>query len=173
MSNKKFYFNTISTNTLNSIFNLIQVFFYSQERQQRWLFTQNLHYEISSNYSIVSREVILSNLSVLCFGRIGYAFAPGSFLFSLRNHDNLGPFKAPLKDDNNRRAIIRDNSRGPTFDADLYIVDNVRITGNSWAKFGASYQLPPGYIVGEPNAISLLAGNKRFIPSEIEVLYLN
>ena len=101
-----------------------------------------------------------------------FTSAPGSFLFSLRNNDDLGPFKAPLKNEKDRRAIYRHNSFGPCF-LDLCIKDNAGLTNDSRAVLDRRYQAPPGYTAWEPNTTSLLAGSKYFTPSEVEVLYLN
>ena len=104
-----------------------------------------------------------------------YASAPGSFLFSLRNNDDLGPFKAPLKYENDWWAIYRYNSYGPCFglDYDLRIKNNAGSTTDSSTDLGFTYQAPPGYTHGKPNTKSLLAGSYYFTPSEVEVFYLN
>ena len=96
-------------------------------------------------------------------------------MFSLRNNDNLGPFKAPLRDQHDGNAIRREGSNGPIFGAgyDLTIADDAGSNHNSFANFGASYQSPPGYNYREDNTKSLLAGSYNFQPSEIEVLHLN
>ena len=113
---------------------------------------QNLHYEIS-HYSVVTSEVIMSNHSALCFGRIGYVSStPGSFLFSLRNNDDLGPFKALLNNGHHWTAILRCNSYGPLFGFyELGIVNNAGLTDKSYANLGETYQAPPGYTAWEPN----------------------
>ncbi len=99
----------------------------------------------------------------------GYIAAPGSFLFSLRNNDDLPPFKAPLKNDQNALyAIYRTSGYGPTFGAG----HDLRISSSSYADFGHTYQSPSGYIYGGSKTQSLLAGSKKFIPAEVEVLYL-
>ena len=105
----------------------------------------------------------------------GETSAPGSFMFSLLNNDGLAPFKSPLKDDNDTRAIARDNRFGPTFGGgrDLYIHDNAGLNTDSFTHFGYTYDLPPGYIRSKTNTLSLLAGNQSFSPSELEVLYIN
>ena len=115
----------------------------------------------------------MSNQSVLCFGWIGRTSAPGSFLFSLLNNDDLGPFKAPQKNENYDAAIFLFNSLGPCFGDDLCLADNAGSTTDSWTRLGRGYQAPPGYTAGAPNTISLLAGSELFTPSEVEVLYLN
>jgi hypothetical protein len=118
----------------------------------------------------------MSNQRLLCLFLTGsYTSAPGSFMFSLRNNDDLAPFKAPLRDENDRRAINRYSGYGPTFGwgGDLYIANNARSNTFSYTYFGRSYQPPPGYNVGESNTSSLLPGSFQFTPSQIEVLYLN
>ena len=115
----------------------------------------------------------MSNHSVLCFCWIvRWTSAPGSFLFSLRNNDDLGPFKAPLKNEYSEYATCPRNSYGPCFD-DLRIRDNAGSTTDSFTKFGFTYQPPPGYTYGELNTRSLLAGSYYFTPSEVEVFYFN
>ena len=100
----------------------------------------------------------------------GYTDAPGSFLFSLRNDDNLQPFKLPLKDKNNVQAILPRRDYGPTFGISttfqLLISDNARYE-NSFALIGDVYQPPDAY------RQTLLAGSEVFKPSEVEVLYIN
>ena len=98
--------------------------------------------------------------------------APGSFLFSLRNNDNLQPFKLPLKDENNVQAIFPRRDFGPTFGGgsmtfQLLISNNARSYSHSFALIGDVYQPPDVY------RQTLLAGSERFKPSEVEVLYLN
>ena len=116
----------------------------------------------------------MSNQSVLCLIWIDrWTSAPGSFLFSLRNNDDLGPFKTPLKNENTRQAIYRYNSWGPRFGDDLHIHSNGGLNTYSWAYPGRTFQPPPGYTTGEHNTNSLLAGSLHFTPSEVEVLYLN
>ena len=98
-----------------------------------------------------------------------YIAAPGSFLFSLRNNDDLPPFKAPLKNDQNALyAIYRTSGYGPTFGAG----HDLRISSNSFTNFGHSYQLPSGYVYGGSKTHSLLGGSYYFKPAEVEVLYL-
>jgi hypothetical protein len=101
----------------------------------------------------------------------GYTSAPGSFIFSLRNNDDLPPFKAPLKDENRGNAIYRQNGIGPTFGGghDLHIAELAVSNQLSYTNFGYTYQPPSG----QTNTASLLAGSKYFTPSEIEALYLN
>ena len=101
--------------------------------------------------------------------------APGSFLFSLRNNDNLAPFKSPLKDEKDHQAIFRWDAFGPRFGRgiDLHIANDAKSNTDSQTRFGNSYPAPSGYTPDQTNTQSLLAGSLTFTPSEIEVLYLN
>jgi hypothetical protein len=103
----------------------------------------------------------------------GRTSAPGSFLFSLRNNDNLAPFKAPLKHENDPKAIYRRNSVGPTFGEWVpdFTISN-KNSGNSVFRtnFGHNYQPPPDYTDTDVKRKSLLAGSEHFTPSEVEVL---
>ena len=122
-----------------------------------------------------STEVIISNQKLLClFLEASSISAPGSFMFSLRNNDNLEPFKTPLKDENDKNAIRREKENGPIFGVghDLNIAHDAGSNSLSLANFGASYQSPTGYTYGQPNAQFLLAGSFKFRLSEIEVFYL-
>ena len=96
-------------------------------------------------------------------------------MFSLRNNDNLEPFKAPLRDQDDMHAIRRETGNGPIFGGghDLNIANNAGSNYYSFANLGSSYQSPPGYNFSEDNTKSMLAGSYNFQPSEIEVLYLN
>ena len=122
--------------------------------------------------------LLISNLKLLCLFLTGVrsSSAPGSFMFSLRNNDNLEPFYAPLRDQNDWIAIRIERFKGPIFGRghDLEI-GNYAGSSNaaSFSNFGASYQCPPGYTFKQSNTQSLLAGSFRFRPSEVEVLYLN
>ena len=97
----------------------------------------------------------------------GWKQTPGSFIFSLRNKENLPPFKAPLKYQNDGYAI---SSPGITFGGgyDLYIHDNAASNTDSYTSFGDSYQPPSG--VSDPYTV--LAGTWRFSPTEVEVFHL-
>ena len=100
----------------------------------------------------------------------GYKQAPGSFIYSLRNKENLPPFKAPLKDQNDVHAIYGGSSNGPTFGGghDLHISNNAASNTGSYTNFGNTYQPPSG--VSSTNTI--LAGTYNFSPTEVEVFYL-
>ena len=105
----------------------------------------------------------------------GYASAPGSFMYSLRNNDDIASFKSTLKNENDAYAIYRHSSYGPRFGRgnDLRIAINAGSLSYSFTDFGSSYNLPLGYTYDQTNTRSLLAGSYRFTPSEVEVLYLN
>ena len=99
-----------------------------------------------------------------------YKQAPGSFIFSLRNKENLPPFKAPMKSHRKNYAIFNYYSYGPTFGAghDLHISNNAPSNTRSYTKFGYTYQPPHGV----SSRLTILAGSHNFSPSEVEVFYL-
>ena len=105
----------------------------------------------------------------------GYASAPGSFIYSLRNNDGNASFKSTLKNENDTVAIQRRKGYGPTFGKgmDLHIASNAESNTYSRTNFGYTYNLPPGYTYRQTNTRSLLAGSPNFTQSEVEVLYLN
>jgi hypothetical protein len=65
-----------------------------------------------------------------------YKQAPGSFIFSLRNKEDLPPFKAPLKDQNTPFAIYTYHTYGPTFGGgyDLFIYNNATSNTSSYTQ---------------------------------------
>ncbi|XP_028415648.1 uncharacterized protein LOC114539010 [Dendronephthya gigantea] len=98
-----------------------------------------------------------------------YKEAPGSFIFSLRNKENLAPFKAPLKDESHGNAVCANPSYGPTIGGghDIHISDNAHSNTNSYTNFGHTYEAAEN--VGKD---TILAGTKKFSPSELEVFHL-
>jgi hypothetical protein len=100
----------------------------------------------------------------------GYKQAPGSFIFSLRNKENLPPFKAPLKDQNTPYAIRALISYGPIFGAgyDIYISNDAGSNTGSGTTFNHNYKAPSGV----SDASTILAGTNKFQPSEIEVFHI-
>ena len=96
-------------------------------------------------------------------------------MYSLRNNDDLAPFKSTLKDESDRYAIYRYSGYGPTFGNghDLHIASDAGSNAYSYTYFGHNYNLPHGYTYGKTNTQSLLAGSYQFTPSEVEVHYLN
>ena len=95
-----------------------------------------------------------------------------AFLFSLKNKDNLKPFKAVVYQSQN--ALCHASGYGPMFGLgqDLVISNNANLNTNSYTRIGYTYQLPPGYTSDAANTKALLAGTHRFTPSEVEVFYL-
>ena len=102
----------------------------------------------------------------------GYVSSVNAFLFSLKNKDNLKPFKAVVNQ-NSAYAFVH-SYNGPTFGAgwDLHISNNANLNTVSFTYFGSTYQPPPGYTYRANNTIALLAGTFHFTPSEVEVFYL-
>ena len=96
-------------------------------------------------------------------------------MYSLRNNDDLAPFKAPLRDENDVAAIYHKSDVGPAFGGgrDLHIAHNAGSTTGSYTRFGHTYQPPPGYTPDKTNTRLLLPGSEYFSPSQTEVLYLN
>ena len=96
-----------------------------------------------------------------------------AFLFSLKNKDNLKPFKSPVIYQDSDYALFDRSGHGPSFGGgrDLEISYNAN-SNNSYTNFGSTYQLPPGYTFNAANTNALLAGTYYFTPSEVEVFYL-
>jgi hypothetical protein len=97
-------------------------------------------------------------------GSYQYKQAPGSFIFSLRNKENLPPFKASLKDQNTQNAIFTYNSYGPTFGNG----HDIHISNDAGSTHFYCYQAPSGV----SNANTILAGTQYFQPSEVEVFHI-
>jgi hypothetical protein len=59
---------------------------------------------------------------------------------------------------------------GPIFGAghDLIIYNNPQVNQSS-SNFGRTYQLPSGYVYNSEEAKNLLAGQNKFLTTEIEV----
>ncbi|CAB4021282.1 Fibropellin-1 [Paramuricea clavata] len=119
------------------------------------------------------KNFIFGGFATASFKGPGFIHAPGSFIFSLRNNDNLTPFKIPLINDLTRKALYSYSDSGPSFRYDLFISDKANSTANSLADLGREYQTPPGYKVYEENTQALLAGSENFTPLEVEVLYFH
>ena len=96
-----------------------------------------------------------------------------SFLFSLRNPNNMQPFKCPIINGKNGYAIYCTPSYGAAFGGarDLYIANNANTNQNSYSSLGNAYQPPVGYQYNTPQTRSLFAGSYQFTPTEIEVFY--
>lgn len=96
-------------------------------------------------------------------------------MFSLKNKDNLQPFKSPVVRFDT--ATISNSSLGAVFGTgttdsgiDLFISGHPP-TSQCYADLGNTYMLPEGYIKHTDKARSLLAGSFKFSPGEIEVFY--
>ena len=92
-----------------------------------------------------------------------------AFLSSLKNKDNLKPFKAAVYQ-NSRYAFYNNPVFSPSFGG-LRISNNANSNTDSYTSFGYTYQPPPGYTDRAANTKALLAGTYRFTPSEVEVFY--
>ena len=97
-----------------------------------------------------------------------------AFLFSLKNKDNLEPFKAPVIYQYIKYAFYHYSYYCAVFGRgrDLRIANKANVNTVSYTKFGNTYQLPPGYTYGAANTKALLAGTYTFTASEVEVFYL-
>ena len=104
----------------------------------------------------------------LCVGN-GDSFTHSklSFLFSLRNKENLAPFIANVIPGYEQYAVYCKPRYGPSFGGghDLHISNFANGNQGSYSGFDNSYQPPPGTV----EANSLLAGSRNFTPTEIEV----
>ena len=89
-------------------------------------------------------------------------------MFSLRNKENLPPFKAPLRQYYGW-AINAEPAYGPSFLSDMKISDNAASNNDSYTKFGTYYQPPSGI----PDGFTILAGTQNFSPHEVEVFHLS
>ena len=90
-----------------------------------------------------------------------------SFLFSLRNNENIAPFIANVTPGGQEGyAIYCYRSFGPSFGGghDIHIANNANKNQQSYSNFGYSYQSP-----GVKNNQTFLAGSYTFTPTEIEV----
>jgi hypothetical protein len=102
-------------------------------------------------------------------GSSNYKQAPGSFIFSLRNKEDLPPFKAPLKDQNTQYAIYTAIIYGPIFGLhDMHISDEAPSNNYSYSNINSIYQAPSGV----SDTKTILAGTNKFQPSEIEVFHI-
>ena len=91
-----------------------------------------------------------------------YKHSNWSFLFSLKNKDNLAPFIANIKQGREQNAIYCNSGYGPTFGGghDLYISDNPQVNQSSYSNCCYTYNV---------KASNYLAGQYNFKTTEIEV----
>ena len=75
---------------------------------------------------------------------IGYGSTSNAFIFSLRNKEDLEPFKSMVTRPS--YAIYKNLGFGPTFGNgyDIYIANNANSNTNSYTNFGKHYSLPNG-----------------------------
>ena len=109
------------------------------------------------------------NVNIISFyilGDRGWRHSNVSFLFSLRNNENLAPFIANVLPGNEQYAVYCHPGYGPTFGGghDVRIADNANGNRQSYSNLGY-YQVPPGTRTSN----ALLAGSYNFTPTEIEV----
>lgn len=92
-------------------------------------------------------------------------------MFSLKNKDNLPPFKALVKNPN--KAIFADVNSGPNFGNFGNMPDLHISTKKCYSYFGYTYMYnrPERYRQRVNVCDTLLAGASEFTPSEIEVFY--
>jgi hypothetical protein len=94
-----------------------------------------------------------------------------SFLFTVKNPNNIPPRKFPLKTDRRDFAIVCDSKLGPHF-SDIGVSDHCRTNSDSYCfLFGNSYTNDIG-MGGNPPESTFLCGGKRFRVSEIEVFMI-
>ena len=122
------------------------------------------------NYAraILGSRLLLTNyvLTTLCFSfqGTGYQTNSNTFIFSLRNHQGISPFKAFPQLSSYHVHV--GSSNGPVFGGghDI-IIDDQYIRTN----LGHTYTAP----VTMNDKDTFLAGTYSFIPTEIEVFYLS
>jgi hypothetical protein len=103
----------------------------------------------------------------------GYGSDSTAFIFSLRRYGTSYSEKYTIKYP--QFAINNNRYYGPAFGdgIDIYVRDNSNIYTKSYANFGDSYNLPPGYTHGESNTQSYLAGSySSWLTTEIEVFQI-
>ncbi|XP_046849608.1 uncharacterized protein LOC124443123 [Xenia sp. Carnegie-2017] len=107
-------------------------------------------------------------------GNTGYKRADQSFIFSLKNRDNLPPFKSKIERFKQYAMFTKEHT-GATFGGgwDLHISDNANSNSGSLTHFGGSYKLPNGYYYDTEKANNLLAGSFYFTPDEVEVFFFS
>ena len=100
-----------------------------------------------------------------------YGATTKAFIFSLRNHEGLEPFKSKARYPG-RHAILLYPGFGPTFGHghDIYIADNANNNTDSYTNFGYhnDYPVPSGV----QDRKTVFAGTYHFSPDEVEVFYL-
>ena len=138
-----------------------------------WILVKKLPSREQIHVGKWARVIIILNFLILFPGSLQYKSSNVSFLFSLRNPNNIQPFRCPIINGKNGNAIISNPSYGALFGAghDLQIVNNANTNQNSCSNLGYTYQPPAGYQHNTPQTKSLFAGSKYFTPTEIEVFH--
>ena len=108
---------------------------------------------------------------LLCSSDISnnYGQTSNAFIFSLRNSENLLPFKTLVTI--NSQAIFKRESNGPTFGGghDLF-VDLNNPKGPAWSHSNLGHSYVP--IVAQSKLKTVLAGSLNFVLDEVEVFFL-
>ena len=99
----------------------------------------------------------------------GYGETTNAFIFSLRNKEELHPFKSMIKETHLQYAIYKHPANGPTFGpgTDIYISDNANSNNNSYTHLHY-YETPKG----ANTPATILSGTPHFSPDDWEVFYL-
>nr|XP_058950220.1 neurogenic locus notch homolog protein 2-like [Pocillopora verrucosa] len=97
----------------------------------------------------------------------GYGKTPNAFIFSLRNKEELHPFKSMVITP--QLAIYKYEEYGPTFGGgwDIYISDNANSNNGSYTHLSC-YETPKG----ANTPATILSGTPHFSPDDWEVFYL-
>ena len=111
--------------------------------------------------------------SFLILGSCAYVSSSKSFIYSLYNGNGYHPFKLQIKSGQERYAIYKCSSYGPTFGGghSIYIANNTASNQASYFNCGYSYHFPPGYSSASSSCAASFAGSPRFTPTDIEVFY--
>ena len=98
-----------------------------------------------------------------------YGTTSNAFIFSLRNSENVLPFKTVVT--TKSQAICKRESNGPTFGGghDLFVDLNLlKEPPRSYSKLGHSYKPTAARI----ELTKVLAGSFNFVLDEVEVFFL-
>ena len=115
-------------------------------------------------------EIVLVFHFLSLDSRSRYSNTKNAFIFSLRNKENLSPFKSVVR--HPQYAIHGGSGFGPIFGGwgghDIYIANNANSNTISFLKFGNSYSAPRGV----QNRYTVLVGTTHFTPDDWEVFNL-
>ena len=96
-----------------------------------------------------------------------YGATSNAFIFSLRNSENLPPFKTLVSIP--AQAILKRESNGPTFGPDLF-VDLNHPKKPAWSHSNLGHSYVPTVAQGKLKTV--LAGSYIFVLHEVEVFFL-